>query len=164
MPRRTTSRKPTQRAARRQLNAPAGGPLLAAIRTTLHGAEAVSVGLVHAATETVVVALRGVRAVGAQLGSSAVSAARGSISATGAIGSALGRLTNTATAGVVDAGAVGRVAAEAVQGAAHAVQSVGAGAAEMLGFGRPAVSSRRQLSAARSRSGARRQRRASGLA
>ena len=49
-----------------------------AIRSTLQGAEALSVGLVHAVTETVVTAVRGVQQVGAEIGTTAVSAVRGS--------------------------------------------------------------------------------------
>src|SRR5262250_2557719 len=53
-----------------------------ALRTTIHGAEALSIGLVHAVTETVVTAMRGVQEVGAELGTTALSAVRGSIRAT----------------------------------------------------------------------------------
>ena len=144
MARRTTSRRLTRRVTPRRASS----------------AEAWSVGLVQAAADTVVTALRGVREVGTRLGSSAVSAVRGSIRVAEDIGSALGRLTKSATGGAVDAREVGRVAAEAVQGAAQAVQSVGADAARRLGFGRPATS-RRPLHRSRSRSRSRRQRRES---
>jgi len=63
-----------------------------AIRTTLQGAEALSIGLVNAVTETVVTAMRGVQEVGAELGTTALSAVRGSIRAAEEIGGDLGRL------------------------------------------------------------------------
>src|SRR6266850_1955281 len=54
-----------------------------ALRTTFRGAEALSTGLVHALTETVVSAVRGAQEVGAELGTTALSAVRGSIRAAG---------------------------------------------------------------------------------
>jgi hypothetical protein len=110
-----------------------------ALRTTLHGAEALSIGLVHALTETAVTAVRGVQEVGAEIGTTAVSAVRGSIRAAEEIGGDLGRLAKSATNGAVDAGrevggGVGRVAVGAVQGAAHAMQRAGMSAARMVGL------------------------------
>src|SRR5262249_31243760 len=70
-----------------------------AIRSTLQGAEALSVGLVQAVTETVVTAVRGVQEVGAEIGTTAVSALRGSIHAVEEIGGDLGRLAMSATGG-----------------------------------------------------------------
>src|SRR4029450_12849282 len=117
-----------------------------ALRTTLHGAEALSIGLVHALTETAVTAVRGVQEVGAEIGTTALSAVRGSIRAAEEIGGDLRRLGLNATAGAVDAGRgvggeFGRVAVGAAQGAAHAVQRAGVGAARMVGL--PVSSGRR---------------------
>src|SRR5262247_2722577 len=80
------------------------GRMPGAIRSTLQGAEALSVGLVHAVTETVVTAVRGVQEVGAEIGTTAVSALRGSIHAVEEIGGDLGRLAMSATGGAVNAG------------------------------------------------------------
>ena len=110
-----------------------------ALRSTLQGAEALSIGLVHAVTETVVTAVRGAQEVGAELGTTALSVVRGSIRAAEEIGGDLGRLAMSATSGAVDAGRevggeMGRAAVGAAQGAAHAVQRAGAGAARMVGL------------------------------
>src|SRR5215831_5065350 len=112
-----------------------------ALRSTLHGAERLSIGLVHAVTETVVTAVRGAQEVGAELGTTALSAIRGSIRAAEEIGGDLGRLAMNATSGAVGTsrevgGGVGRVAV----GAANAVQRAGASAARMVG-----ISARRPL-------------------
>jgi hypothetical protein len=139
MPRRATNRTRTGTAS-----VPAAGLLNDArvpdaLRTTLQRAEALSVGLVHALTETVVTAVRGVQEVGAEIGTTALSAVRGSIRAAEEIGGDLGRLAMSATNGAVDAGRevggeVGRAAFGAAQGAAHAVQRAGVNAARMVGF------------------------------
>jgi len=55
------------------------GRMPGALRTTIQGAEALSVGLVQALAETVVTAVRGAQEVGAELGTTALSAIRGSI-------------------------------------------------------------------------------------
>jgi hypothetical protein len=98
----------------------------------LGGAEALSLELVHAVTETAVAAVRGVQEVGAEIGTTALSAVRGSIRAAEEISGDLGRLARSATSGAVEAGSgVGRVAV----GAANAVQRAGASAARMVGLG-----------------------------
>src|SRR5215470_9730236 len=134
MPRRAMSR--TRRATSSMLstNILPNGRMPYAIRTTLQGAEALSIGLVNAVTETVVTAMRGVQEVGAELGTTALSAAE-------EIGGDLGRLAMNATSGAVGTGrevggGVGRVAV----GAANAVQRAGASAARMVG-----ISARRPL-------------------
>ena len=102
----------------------------------LGGAEALSLELVHAVTETAVAAVRGVQEVGAEIGTTALSAVRGSIRAAEEISGDLGRLARSATSGAVEAGGgVGRVAVGAAQGAANAVQRAGASAARMVGLG-----------------------------
>src|SRR5437870_94374 len=117
MPRQAMSRTRTTAAPVPAAKTLSDGRMPAAIRTTLQGAEALSVGLVHAVTETVVTAVRGVQEVGAEIGTTALSAVRGSIRAGREVG-----------------GEVGRVAVGAAQGAAHAVQRAGVGAARMVGF------------------------------
>src|SRR5437867_2969236 len=104
MPRQARSRTRAKAAPVPAAKTLSDGRMPDAIRTTLQGAEALSVGLVHAVTETVVTAVRGVQEVGAESG--AVDAGR-------EVG-----------------GEVGRVAV----GAAHAVQRAGVGAARMVGF------------------------------
>ena len=139
MPRRATSRTRTAAAsisATRMFN---DRRMPDARHTTLQRAEALSVGLVHALTETAVTAVRGVQEVGAEIGTTAVSAVRGSILSAEEIGGDLGRLAKSATNGAVDAGrevggGVGRVAVGAAQGAAHAVQRAGMSAARMVGL------------------------------
>ena len=115
------------------------GRMPGALRTTIQGAEALSVGLVQALAETVVTAVRGAQEVGAELGTTALSAIRGSIRAAEEIGGDLGRLAMNATSGAVGTsrevgGGVGRAAVGAAQGAAHAVQRAGVNAARMVGF------------------------------
>src|SRR5262245_39157494 len=135
MPRRTTSRTRTTAAA----VSPSQMSMPDALRTTLHGAEALSIGLMHALTGTVATAVRGAQEVGAEIGTTALTAVRGSIRAAGEIGGDLGRLALNATSGAVDAGrgvggGFGRVAVGAAQGAANAVGRAGAGAARMVGL------------------------------
>jgi hypothetical protein len=140
MPKRATSdrkeaKRHTPRPAR-AATAAAAGPLESGLRR----AEAVSVGLVHALTDTVITAVRGAQDVGAEIGSTAVGAVRGSIRAAEDIGGDLGRLARTAADGAVTAtrqvgGEVGRVALEAAQTAVQAVQRAGASAGRMLGMG-----------------------------
>src|SRR5499426_1292425 len=140
MPRRAMSR--TRIAAAAPVSTPRildDARMPGALRSTLHGAEALSIGLVQAVTETVVTAVRGVQEVGAELGTTALSVVRGSIRAAEEIGGDLGRLAMSATNGAVDAGRevggeMGRAAVGAAQGAAHAVQRAGAGAARMVGL------------------------------
>jgi hypothetical protein len=143
MPKRSTNRRPlrdtTLPPAAAERGRAVNGRVPEAIRTTLQGAEALSTGLVHAVTGTMVTAVRGVQEVGAEIGSTAVSAVRGSIRAAEEIGGDLGRLAVHATSGAVGAGRdvgveVRRVAAGAAQGAADAMQRARASAARMLGF------------------------------
>ena len=139
MPRQARSRTRAKAAPVPAAKTFSDGRMPDAIRTTLQGAEALSVGLVHTVTETVVSAVRDVQEVGAEIGTTALSAVRGSIRAAEEIGGDLGRLAMSATSGAVDAGRevggeVGRVAVGAAQGAAHAVQRAGVGAARMVGF------------------------------
>src|SRR6516165_4960331 len=123
MPRRATSR--TRRAASSMLstNILPNGRMPYAIRTTLQGAEALSIGLVNAVTETVVTAMRGVEEIGGDLGRLAMNATSGAVGTGREVG-----------------GGVGRVAVGAAQGAANAVQRAGASAARMVG-----ISARRPL-------------------
>jgi hypothetical protein len=148
MPKRLTNRRRPRGAALPTTAAERGraiseraidGRVPEAIRTTLQGAEALSTGLVHAVTGTMVTAVRGVQEVGAEIGSTAVSAVRGSIRAAEEIGGDLGRLAVNATTGAVGAGrdvgvGVGRVAVEAAHGAVGAAQRARASAARMLGL------------------------------
>jgi len=99
MPRQAMSRTRTTAASVPAAKTLSDGRMPAAIRTTLQGAEALSVGLVHAVTETVVTAVRGVQEVGAEIGTTALSAVRGSIRAAEEIGGDLGRLAISATSG-----------------------------------------------------------------
>src|SRR5947209_15235306 len=104
MPRQARSRTRAKAAPVPAAKTFSDGRMPDAIRTTLQGAEALSVGLVHAVTETVVSAVRGVQEVGAEIGTTALSAVRGSIRAAEEIGGDLGRLAMSATSGAVDAG------------------------------------------------------------
>jgi hypothetical protein len=99
MPRRVTSRTRIAAAAVPVPRIFDDARMPEALRTTLRGAEALSVGLVHALTDTVVTAVRGVQEVGAALGTTALSAVRGSIRAAEEIGGDLGRLAMNATSG-----------------------------------------------------------------
>jgi hypothetical protein len=80
MPRRGT--KKARRSANRAVNE--AGPTR--IPGVMRSAEALSVGVVHTLTDTVVTAIRGIQKVGAEVASTAVSAVRGTIRAAGEIG------------------------------------------------------------------------------
>src|SRR4029450_8699847 len=104
MPRRATSRRRIAAASFPTAKIFDDRRIPGALRTTLPGAEALSLGLMRGVTDTVVAAGRGAQEVGAELGTTALSAVRGSIRAAEEIGGDLGRLARSATSGAVGAG------------------------------------------------------------
>jgi len=122
------ARKATTRA---KAGRPAEGDQVGrAIQQAINSAEIIATGVVNLVRDTLVIALSGVRDVGAEIGSAAVAAVRGSIRAVQEIGGDLGGVAKQAIKGTVQAaeeigGDLGGVARSASRGAVKAANEVG---------------------------------------
>src|SRR5262245_18331337 len=107
-----------------------------AIRSTMAGVEALSVGAVNILAGTVISARRGIQEIGGELGTTALGAFRGSIRAAGEIGGERSGVARGMSRGAMTAGRAGRgvgrglvhLAGEAADGAMYAAHRIASAA------------------------------------